>query len=98
MDGFMRRHFRPSVYRAFSSLALGVARADLWRYCVLFACGGVYVDLDSYVRMPLDELSRAEDVAVLSLEGKGASKMPAGGYAGPNASWGSSRRADWPFL
>ena len=29
--------------------ALGAAKADLWRYAVLYAVGGVYIDVDAFV-------------------------------------------------
>ena len=34
---------------AFRALGAGAAKADLWRYCVLYQCGGVYLDLDASI-------------------------------------------------
>lgn len=42
---FISKHFGESVVRAFDSLIPGAFRADLWRYCVLFITGGVYIDI-----------------------------------------------------
>ena len=50
---FLRRHFGGEVYQAFRTLQMGAARADLWRYCVLYKRGGVYIDLDAGIYGPL---------------------------------------------
>ena len=34
----------PGALEAFRALRPGAFKADLWRYCVIWACGGVYVD------------------------------------------------------
>lgn len=36
---------------------VGAAKADIWRYAVLYAFGGVYLDDDSDIRTPLDEVN-----------------------------------------
>ena len=46
----------------------GAARADFWRYCVLFRYGGVYLDIDSTCIVPLRRIIRPCDSAVLSQE------------------------------
>jgi len=46
----------------------GAARADFWRYCVLFQYGGVYLDIDSTCLTPLRDFIAAKDSAVLSQE------------------------------
>ena len=42
---FIKEHFRPDVLYAFDSLIPGAYKADLWRYCVLFIKGGIYLDI-----------------------------------------------------
>ena len=42
---FIKTHFKPEVLNAFDSLIPGAYKADLWRYCVLFIAGGVYIDI-----------------------------------------------------
>ena len=44
------------VMRAYARLAPAVARADLFRYCVLLVHGGVYMDADAELLKPIDEL------------------------------------------
>jgi hypothetical protein len=68
---FMREHFRGPTLDAYLSInpKIGAMRADLWRYCVLYVHGGVYLDLDSTIRAPLREWVLEGDTAVLSNEG-----------------------------
>ena len=68
MIEFIRVHFPGRVYEAFNMLAIGAARADIWRYCVLYKYGGVYLDIDADIRAPLDNLIRVDDDAVITRE------------------------------
>jgi len=42
---FIKAHFPPVVLEAFDSLLPGAYKADLWRYCVLYKEGGIYLDI-----------------------------------------------------
>ena len=42
---FINTYFGPDVSRAYNSLVPGAYKADLWRYCVLFVHGGIYLDV-----------------------------------------------------
>jgi mannosyltransferase OCH1-like enzyme len=42
---FIKGHFKPDVLDAYDRLIPGAYKADLWRYCVLFICGGIYLDI-----------------------------------------------------
>lgn len=44
----------------------GAARADLFRYLLMFKCGGVYLDIKSSPEKPLDDVIRADDLYLLS--------------------------------
>ena len=50
-----QQNLGPGVYDVYTKLTPGAARADLWRYCVLWVHGGVYVDADCTCLVPLDE-------------------------------------------
>jgi mannosyltransferase OCH1-like enzyme len=41
----MKEHFSGKVYEAYCKLPLVVMKADLWRYCILYKLGGVYLDI-----------------------------------------------------
>lgn len=51
-ETFLREHF-PHTLPAFQRLE-GAHRADLWRYCVLYKHGGVYLDVKTVLRAPLE--------------------------------------------
>jgi mannosyltransferase OCH1-like enzyme len=42
---FIKRNFQDKVVRAFDMLNPGAYKADLWRYCVLYIHGGIYLDI-----------------------------------------------------
>ena len=46
-DIFIKENFDENVYKAYSMLPLGVMKADLWRYCILYKKGGIYADADT---------------------------------------------------
>ena len=48
---FIADHFRPSVLNAFDKLEPIAYKSDLWRYCVLYVNGGIYLDIKF---MPVD--------------------------------------------
>ena len=41
----IKNHFHPSVLNAFDKLIPGQYKCDLWKYCVLYMYGGVYIDI-----------------------------------------------------
>jgi len=41
----IQTHFQPDVLHAYDVLVPGAYKADLWRYCVLFVFGGIYMDI-----------------------------------------------------
>lgn len=42
---FIKKNFDEDVLNAFDSLIPGAYKADLWRYCILYKNGGVYLDI-----------------------------------------------------
>jgi mannosyltransferase OCH1-like enzyme len=42
---FIRINFAPDVLHAYDMLIPGAYKADLWRYCVLYKNGGIYMDI-----------------------------------------------------
>ena len=42
---FIKNNFDNSVVNAFDKLVPGAYKADLWRYCVLYINGGIYIDV-----------------------------------------------------
>jgi len=46
-DKFMKENFDEKTYKAYSILPMGVMKADLWRYCIIYKYGGIYADIDA---------------------------------------------------
>ena len=42
---FIKNNFKVDVLNAFDTLIPGAYKADLWRYCVLYTNGGIYIDI-----------------------------------------------------
>jgi mannosyltransferase OCH1-like enzyme len=42
---FIKDNFSQDVLNAFNSLIPGAYKADLWRYCILYKLGGIYLDI-----------------------------------------------------
>ncbi len=42
---FIKQHFNEETLWAFDKLIPGAYKADLWRYCVLYIHGGIYLDI-----------------------------------------------------
>ena len=42
---FIKDNFDENVLNAFDSLIPGAYKADLWRYCILYKNGGIYLDI-----------------------------------------------------
>lgn len=47
-EKFIQNNFDSTVTDAFRKLIPGAYKADLFRYCVLYKCGGIYLDIKYY--------------------------------------------------
>jgi hypothetical protein len=65
---FIWEEYGPAVLAYFARIdkRYGAARADLFRYLLMYRVGGVYLDIKSTARRPLDEIIRSDDRLVLS--------------------------------
>ncbi|MGJ1412127.1 glycosyltransferase family 32 protein [Sphingobacterium thalpophilum] len=68
VDKLVRENFDQRTYDAFARLQIGAAKADFFRYAVLYIYGGIYLDLDSDITGRLDRVIRPDDVAVIAHE------------------------------
>lgn len=66
---FLENNYSINVVEAFKSLNVGAAKADLWRYCILYTNGGVYLDIDADIKESLDTLIRPDSKAIITREG-----------------------------
>lgn len=65
---FIKTHYGDAILSIYNKIIprYGAARADLFRYLLIYKLGGVYLDIKSSLKYPLDEVLSAEDNAVLS--------------------------------
>lgn len=71
-DAFMANEFANTSVAAIYNLInpqVGAARADVWRYAVLYTYGGVYLDDDSDMKTPFDDIISVTDKLIMSEEG-----------------------------
>tara|TARA_Y100001972_G_C7648233_1_gene325856 strand:- start:1340 stop:2185 length:846 start_codon:yes stop_codon:yes gene_type:complete len=53
---FLNDHYGKEYVDKFNGFKKGAHKADLWRYCVLYMYGGVYIDIDLEMLVPLDAI------------------------------------------
>lgn len=46
-DEFIMNNFDENIQKAYLMLPMGVMKADLWRYCIIYKYGGIYSDVDT---------------------------------------------------
>ncbi len=68
IDHLIRENFDQRTYEAFARLQIGAAKADFFRYAILYVHGGIYLDLDSDIIGHLDDVIRPDDIAVIAHE------------------------------
>lgn len=75
---FIRENYGDEELAAYELISdkYGVAKADLFRYLLIYKLGGVYLDIKSSVSVPLDELIRNEDTIILSRWNNGWGAWP----------------------
>ncbi len=67
VDNFFEKHWKNTkTYWVYKSLNrdIGVQIADLWRYCILWYYGGLYLDDDSVISNTFDNCINAEGIAL----------------------------------
>jgi inositol phosphorylceramide mannosyltransferase catalytic subunit len=68
IEQFIRNQYGDSIFRYYQWINpnYGAARADLFRYLLLYKTGGVYLDIKSTATKKLNEIIRPNDVYLLS--------------------------------
>lgn len=65
---FLSEAFPREVVDAYQRLQIGAAKADFFRYAILYKNGGIYLDIDSGIRGRLNDWLLPDDQAVIALE------------------------------
>jgi mannosyltransferase OCH1-like enzyme len=77
---FIERYFDNSVLDAYLRLLPGAFKADLWRCCVLYEKGGVYVDADMICLKSLNEFIQDVDTFITCRDDPMSFKFLANGF------------------
>ena len=68
LHDFIKSNFDQEIFNGFKKLNHPVAKADFWRYLILYKYGGVYLDIDSKFNKPILSFINENDEAVVSAE------------------------------
>lgn len=71
IEEFFKKELPYEYYKAYKSLTIGAAKADFFRYAILYKKGGIYLDIDSKLVSRFKDFIREEDEAVISIENNG---------------------------
>ena len=68
VEAIILKHYGLEVFQVYQSInfSYGAARADFFRYLLMYAEGGVYLDIKSSVTRPLDDVIASDDLYILS--------------------------------
>jgi mannosyltransferase OCH1-like enzyme len=77
---FIEKNFDSRILNSYLRLIPGAFRADLWRCCVLYEKGGVYVDSDMICLKSLNELIKDVDTFITCRDDPMSSKFLANGF------------------
>ena len=69
IEQFLLAEYGQEVYRLYKKINIGAAKADFFRYAVLYKKGGIYVDIDSGINGSLNSFIKPDDVAIITREG-----------------------------
>jgi len=71
-DKFMNKTFAGTsllwAYNNINPFNGGAAKADIWRYAVLYTYGGVYIDADSFLSRSIDTFVKSDDSLIVTFE------------------------------
>jgi mannosyltransferase OCH1-like enzyme len=67
-ENFVLEYFGIDWYNFFIKMPYGVMRADIWRYMIIFIYGGVYADLDTICKEPIENWLLPSYDTVISMD------------------------------
>lgn len=106
---FIRKHYSEDILASYNRInpLYGAARADLFRYLVMYQCGGVYLDVKSSLNCSCDSFLRDDDTFLIAQWENGKNEaFPGWGYhydlrsvqGGEFQQWHIVAAAGHPFL
>jgi mannosyltransferase OCH1-like enzyme len=96
---YINRHYSPEILEYYNRInpRYGAARADFFRYLLMYREGGVYLDIKSAPEFPLDNIIHADDEYIIS-EGIFSKLYKWLGYPGEYQQWHIICRPEHPYL
>lgn len=68
---FIVANYDAETVAAFDALKPGAYKSDLWRYCILYKLGGIYMDIKFEILVPLNTLtSEGKNVFIKDFQGQ----------------------------
>ncbi len=71
IEKFLLEEFPREYYVAYKSLTVGAAKADFFRYAILYKKGGIYLDIDCKLISRFRDFVKDSDEAIISIENNG---------------------------
>lgn len=62
---FLKENFHSCVLEKFNSLKMGAHKADLFRYCILYCRGGIYIDIKTRLNFNLHEMCKKATISTV---------------------------------
>lgn len=69
IEAFLAQEYGAEVLSLYKKINIGAAKADFFRYAVLYKKGGIYVDIDSGINGSLNQFIEPGDAAIITREG-----------------------------
>jgi mannosyltransferase OCH1-like enzyme len=66
VETFILNEFGEDIFKLFKRINIGAAKADFFRYAILYKKGGIYLDIDSRILHEIDNFIEQDDKAVIS--------------------------------
>jgi mannosyltransferase OCH1-like enzyme len=67
INKFLSEEYDTETFQLYKRINIGAAKADFFRYALLYKVGGIYLDVDSDIKGKLDFIQK-EDAAIISKE------------------------------
>jgi len=67
-EEFFKNNFEENVYNVYKNLPLGVMKAGLWRFAILYIYGGVYADMDTHCKVSINSWLNQDYDMILDIE------------------------------
>ncbi len=68
IEDYVNSNFDKEIKTAFNSLQHIVPKVDFWRYLIIFQNGGIYLDIDSSINKPIDEIIQENNDGIITSE------------------------------